>query len=167
MAKQKALANITDELLFGLINVLVPEEPGQYVRPGSVADGAAWFNPQPDPPGVAILPDPRRARIVSRSVISTAVLALSSAANESEGLRGARSMLGAFIDDFCGTVPRRRLVLPPPWPRFDKKANALEVIVAGAQFHSASQALKDHPLGKDLADGAQRLLQAALQRLAR
>jgi hypothetical protein len=164
---QETAPTITNEILFGLINVLVSEQPGQYIRPSAIADGAAWMNPQPEPPGVGTQPDPRRTKAVSRSIISIAVLAMSSAQNEEDGLRSARAMLGAFIDDFSNTVSRRRLLLPPPWPRFDLKPNALDVIVAAAQFHSAAQAFKDHPLSQDLASGADRLLLAALHRLAR
>jgi len=92
---------------------------------------------------------------------------MSSAASEKDGLRNARGILAAFIDDFCCTVSRRRLLLPPPWPRFDKKPKGLNVIVAAAQYHSAALSLKDHPLSQDLAGGADRMLLAVLQRLAR
>lgn len=166
--KQKSEPVITNEILFGLINALIPEQPdGQFIRPIAAADGASWFNPQPDPPGVWTQPDPRRTKAVSRSIISMALLAISGAASEKEGLRSARGILEAFIDDFCGNASRRRLLLPPPWPRFDKRPNALDVIVGAAQFYSAAQALKDHPLSRDLADGADRLLVAALHRLKR
>jgi hypothetical protein len=166
--KEKKKAAISNEILFGLINALIPEQPdGQFIRPSALADGAAWFNPQPDPPAVWLQPDPRRTKAVCRSIISTAVLAMSSAANEKEGLRSARGVLEAFVDDFSGKGSRSRLLLPPPWPRFDKKPNALDVIIGAAQLHSAAQAFKDHPLSRDLANGADRLLGAALDKLRR
>jgi len=154
---------ITKELLFSLINALLPEQPGHFVRPGA-RDGEVWFNPQPDPPG-SLRQDPWRSVSASRTIISVAALATSGGANQEDGLPRSRAMLKAFVDDFCGTGPR--VLLPAPWPRFDLKPNALDIVIAAAQFHSAANALKDQPLGKDLADGAERLLQAAVQKLAR
>jgi len=166
--KQKSKPAITNDILFGLINALIPEQPdGQFIRPSAAADGASWFNPQPDPPVLWTQPDPRRTKAVCRSIISATFMAMSSAANGKDGLRSARGILGAFVDDFSDNASRRRLLLPPPWPRFDKKPNALDVVVAAAQLHSAAQAFKDHPLSHDLADGADRLLRAALHRLKR
>jgi hypothetical protein len=127
------------ETLFGLINALIPEQPdAHFIRRSAAADGASRFNPQPDPPQVWTQPNAGRTKAVSRSIISMALLTMSGAANEKEGLRSARGILEAFIDDFCGTS-RPRLLLPAPWLRFDKRPNAVDVIVAGAQFHSAAQ----------------------------
>jgi hypothetical protein len=155
---------ITKEILFGLVNVLVRDQPG-VIRAIASDEACAGFNPQPDPPG--IVHDPWRAVAVSRAIISLASLSMSSSADEANGIRASRRMLAAFVDDFCGTSAHRRpSPLPPPWPRFDLRPNALDMVIAAAQFHAASVALKDHPLSNDLATGADRLLAAALSRLA-
>jgi hypothetical protein len=155
---------ITKEILFGVINVLVRDQPGP-IRAIVSDEACAGFNPQPDPPGVGLVHDPWRAVAVSRAIISQAALSMSANANDEEGMRASRMMLGAFLDDFCDTGPQRRIPLPAPWPRFDLRPNALDVVIAAAQFHAASVALKDHPLSNDLANGADRLLEAALERL--
>ena len=85
--RQNSAPTITNEILFGLINVLIADPAAQHVRPSAAADGAAWLNPQPEPPGVGTQPEPRRAKEVSRSIISMAALAMSSAENEQAGLR--------------------------------------------------------------------------------
>ena len=74
-------------------------------------------------------------------------------------------MIAAFVDDFCGTAAPRFL-MPPPWARFELKPNALDLIVAAAQFHAAARSLTAHPLSAAISDGADRLLAAALAKLS-
>jgi hypothetical protein len=155
---------ITKEILFGVINVLVRDQPGP-IR-AFASDEACAFNPQPDPPASGLVHDPWRAVAVSRTIISMAALSMSASANEKDGIRASRKMLDAFLDDYCETGARRRIPLPPPSPRFDLRPNALDVVITAAQFYAASVALKDHPLSNDLARGADRLLDAALTKLA-
>jgi hypothetical protein len=160
----KAPPAVTNELLFGLINSLLPDQPGHLVRPGP--DGEVWFNPQPDPPVNVRQQDPWRAVAAARNMISTASVAMVAEANQEEGLVRARAILKAMLEDFVGKGTSR-IPLPPPWPRVDLRPNALDIVIAAAQFHSAATAMKEHPLRKDIAASAEHLLQAALQRLAR
>lgn len=153
---------MTKEILFGLINALVPDQPGQVVRPAP--GGEVWLNPQPLPPRAA-QQDAWRSVAVARAIISMAAFSMNAGRSRDEGMRSAHAMVEAFVDDFCGTGPS--VPLPHPWPRLDVKANALDVVIAAAQFHSASTALKDHPLSGSLAAGADRMLDAALRKLVR
>lgn len=156
---------ITKEILFGLIKVLVRDQPG-LIGANAADETYAGFDPQPDPPGTARLHPPWRAVAVSRTIISMAALSMNASANEKDGIRASRMILDAFVDDCCETGVQQRIPLPPPWPRFDLKPNAVDVVIAAAQFHAASVSLKHHPLSNDLAMGADRLLEAALKRLA-
>jgi hypothetical protein len=156
---------ITKEILFGLVNVLVRDQPGP-IRAIASAEECAGFNPQPDPPGRDLVHDPWRAVAVARTIISQAALSTGASADEKNGLDTSRTMLEVFIDDWCESGSQRRIPLPQPWPRFDLRPNALDVVIAASQFHAASVAMKDDPLSGDLAVGAERLLRAALARLA-
>jgi hypothetical protein len=95
-----------------------------------------------------------------------AALSKAAAADEETGLRTARSMLGVFVDNFCGAAPSRRFALPPPWPRSGTKPNAVDLLVAAAQFQAVANALKGQPIGEALAEGADRLLEVGLQQFA-
>jgi hypothetical protein len=158
-------AALSNDLLFGLINVLIPDASGVYTRP-SQGGGEVWLNPQPLPP-VAERPDPSRGANVSHTIISMASLTLRGAANEVDGLQTAKSMLNAFVEDFGGINKRPPMHLPPPWPRNGQRPNALDVIVAAAQFHAASKMLEGHALSAELQSGAEQLMKAALARLSR
>lgn len=157
---------ISEELLFGLVNVLVPNQPGHVVRPVG-PDGEVWLNPQPLPPHTSLTQDPWRAVAVTRTIVSAAALAVTTATDRELGIRAGRSTLDAFVDEFVGTQDRAPLPLPPPWPRLDVRPNALDLVVAAAQLHSASTVMGDYALSADLAASARRLLSAALERLAR
>jgi hypothetical protein len=94
--------------------------------------------------------------------------ALSSAAapDEEAGLLIARSTVAAFVDEFSGTAPSRRLPFPPPWPRSGASPNAVDLLVAAAQFQAVANSLQGHRVGELLGQNADRLLQVGLQRLA-
>jgi hypothetical protein len=81
------------------------------------------------------------------------------------GVALARDLIKEFVDDYCGSGPPRFL-MPPPWPRFDLKPNALDLIVAAAQFHSAA-ALSDHPLQEVFSVASDQLLKAGLAKIDR
>lgn len=157
---------ISKEILFGVVNVLVPDQPGHLIRRG-IPGSEVWLNPQPLPPREGPLQDPWRAVAVSRAIITTATLALSVAQNAEDGLRAARSTLDAFVDEFCSTGRLPRVPLPPPWPRVDVRPNALDLLIAAAQLDSASSALEDHPLSDELRSSAGRLFDAAIERISR
>ena len=164
---EKPAPPITKEILFELIDLMV--SAGAYSGGGIRAAGEAWLNPQPLPPrveGEARQPDPWRSAAVARQVISMAAISHAAAADQETGLRTARSILGVFIDDFCGTAPSRRFPLPPPWPRSGIKPTAVDLLVAAAQFHAVANALKGQPIAESLTQGADHLLQVGLRRFA-
>lgn len=156
---------ISKEILFTLIDLMVSSSA--HSGAGFRATGEAWLNPQPLPPvaGAATPhPDPWRAAAVARQIISMAALARAAAADNEAGLKTARSMLGAFVDDFCGTGAPRRIPLPPPWPRSGVKPNHIDLLVAAAQFHAVGNALKGEPIATALAELSDRLLDVGLKR---
>src|SRR5262249_52619619 len=156
---------ITKEILYDLVDMLVSASAyaGGGIRSGG---GEAWLNPQPLPPMPATelrQPDLWRSAAVARQVISMAAVS-QAATDEETGLHRARSILGVFLDDFCGTGPSRRFPLPPPWPRSGIKPTAVDLLVAAAQFQAVANTLKGHPMAESLAHGADRLLEVGLQR---
>ncbi len=157
---------ITKEVLFEIIDPMV--SASAHAGEGIRSAGEAWLNPQPEPPGPETLhPAPWRSAAVARQVISMAALSRAAAVDEEAGMRAARSMLDVFVDDFCGTSRSRRFPLPPPWPRSGIKPNALDLLVAAAQFQALANALEGEPIAPSLAEGADRLLEVGLRRFAR
>jgi hypothetical protein len=126
------------------------------------------LNPQPLPPH----PDPWRAALLARAVIDQAVALyrsaemLSSGEQSERAFEAARSYIREFVDETCGTVPRR-WPLPWPWPLKSDIAqhNPLDLLVAGAQFQKAADAITDSPLHADLTAAADQLFEAGLRRL--
>lgn len=153
---------LTKELLLGLINVLLADRRTGGSRP-TVGDGLNWLNPQPIPPRELPNIDPARSIQGVLQAISLASFAIAEG-EERGGTKRGQELLAAFVDDLCGkSAPM--MLLPPPWPRFDLKPNALDLVVASAQFHSAATSLRDHPLQASLSKCADRLLEAALAKL--
>jgi hypothetical protein len=103
---------------------------------------------------------------VARQVISMAALSSAAASDEESGLRMAQSMLDAFVDEFSATAPSRRLPFPPPWPRSGVRPNAVDLLVAAAQFQAVATSLQGQRIGEVLGQKADRLLQVGLQRLS-
>lgn len=155
---------ITKGILYKLIDLMLSASAhsgGVGVRTA----GEVWLNPQPIPPDDVERPHPEPwcSAVVARQVISMTALSLAAEADEERGLRIARSILGAFIDDFC-SVSSSRFPLPPPWPRSGAKPKAVDLLVAAAQFEAVANALKGQPIAKSLAEGADRLLEVGLRR---
>jgi hypothetical protein len=74
------------------------------------------------------------------------------------------SQIREFVDEFCGTRPPR---WPRPWPL---KWNAddlqpLDLLIAGAQFQKAADAMESNRLQTDFSDAADQLIQTGLDRL--
>ena len=158
-------AAVSKEVLFSLIDLMVSSSA--HSGGGFRATGEAWLNPQPLPPlpaANAVHPEPWRAAAVARQIISMASLARAAAADETAGLKTARAMLAAFVDDFCGTGAPRRIPLPPPWPRSGVKPNHIDLLVAAAQFHAVGNGLKGEAIAATLAELSDRLLEVGLQR---
>jgi hypothetical protein len=158
---------ITKEALFRLIDLMV--SASAHAGEGMRAAGEAWLNPQPLPPRTGVEtphPEPWRSAAVARQIISMAALHNAAAPDEETGLRLAQSMLSTFVDEFCATAASRRLPFPPPWPRSGTSPNAVDLLVAAAQFQAVGNALQGQRVGELLRQNADRLLQVGLQRLA-
>lgn len=72
-----------------------------------------------------------------------------------------------LVDDWCGTRPHPR---PYPWPwgpiiRGTDKLPPIELIVAGAQFQKAADALDSSVLREAFQEAANRLLKTGVSRL--
>ena len=85
----------------------------------------------------------------------------------SEGtIETIRRHIREFVDDYCGTGPRR---WPLPWPfplGFDPaELNPIDLLIAGAQFQKAADSVAEGPLQADYSAAADRLLKTGLQRL--
>ena len=127
----------------------------------------ARLNPQPLPPK-----GHWRPTSVARLTIARA-LALHEAADVLASDGGERAMgriqrnVGELVDDWCGTRPHPR---PYPWPwgplvRGTEELQPIELIVAGAQFQKAADALEGSALREIFQGAAGRLLETGLARL--
>jgi len=159
---------ISKEALFEVINFLATDlrAPTQIGRPTGDSN-PSWLNPQPLPPMPASISpaEPWKAPAVSRYVIRMTAMARAAATNEEDGMRAARAVMNAFIDDFCGTVPGSDFKLPSGWPRIDVKPSGLDVLVAAARFHAAASTMPDDPMGSEFAAASDRLLGVGMQKL--
>ncbi len=127
--------------------------------------------PSPEPWGPH--PEPWLWAAVTRATISTHLNRLEAAGiiivsgDLEHAIRSTGESLVAFVDDICGTPPRPR-PFPPPWgPVLDPETlHPLNLIVAGAQFQKAADALGDHPLHDTFEESAERLLSTGIARLS-
>jgi hypothetical protein len=113
-------------------------------------------------------PIPWLARMVIDRIVAEYQFAeVAAGARRSEGaLEGVRIRISEFVDDFCGTRPPR-WPLPWPWPpKLDPaQIRSLDLLMAGAQFQRAADAMADNPLQADFTAAADRLLETGLKRL--
>jgi hypothetical protein len=77
--------------------------------------------------------------------------------------RGIARQVGEVVDDWCATPPRRRW--PLPWPPPVAELRPLDLLLAGAQFQRAANALDEHPLHDGFEAAADQLFAAGLERL--
>jgi hypothetical protein len=125
------------------------------------------LNPQPLPPK-----GHWRSANAARTIIAQALnLQELSEAFASDG--GERTLgviqrkVSEFVDDWCGTQPHPK---PFPWPwgpivRGTEELQPIELIVAGAQFQKAADALEGNALQESFEGAADRLLQTGVSRL--
>jgi hypothetical protein len=179
---QAALVKLLDDMLYPN-----PDDPGPYGPIGPIIRWAlsdlSWvlLNPQPLPPVAGPgpqpwyfgpVPDPWRSAFLARTVIDRAVAhyQFAEASAGREQLERTTATIGAqlreFVDDYCGTRPPR---WPRPWPwppHFDAaQLRALDLLVAGAQFHKAADVAPDSPLHAEFSAAAEQLFEAGLRRL--
>jgi hypothetical protein len=91
-----------------------------------------------------------------------------------KALESGRSYLRGVVDDFCGSEgPGWPSHFPlPPWPDPDPspglrpdefKLDPVDLLIIGAQFQQAADALARNPLRSDLEEAADRLLEEGLR----
>jgi hypothetical protein len=117
-------------------------------------------------------PEPWRSALVARAVIDRAVTQYQFAEGWIGAEQSARlteavgSQVREFVDDYCGTGPRR---WPWPWPSpptFDPaQLHPLELLVAGAQFQMAADAGANGPLQSVFSSAADRLFETGLRQM--
>lgn len=153
----------------------------------------AMLNPQPLPPVNGPSPDPWRSMAASRltagpqpepwhsmltaltarMVIDGAVARIRGAENagmdeQSERVyNSVRASIREFVDDWCGTPPRR---WPRPWPwpltMNGYTPDPVDLIAAGAQFHLAAAAVDEGTLQEEFGAAANRLFETGLGMLS-
>jgi hypothetical protein len=153
-----------------------PDSPiGPIIRWSWVA-----LNPQPLPPVASPVPDPWRlagafsqpwrAALLARTsidrLIAAAQFAEIAAGAAEAGQDAIRKRIAQLVDDFCGNRPPR---WPFPWP-WPPKPDAdhlgpVELVVIGAQFQKAADAMVDNPLHADFSAAADQLLETGLERM--
>jgi hypothetical protein len=126
------------------------------------------LNPQPLPPR-----GHWRAASAARTIIAQALnlheVSEALASDGGERAVGAiQSKVSEFVDDWCGTNTRPK---PFPWPwgpivRGTEELQPIELIVAGAQFQKAADALEGNAALQESFEGAaDRLLRTGVSRL--
>jgi len=160
------------ELLWSMLNPQpLPPIAGPFPEPWR---RLAWvlLNPQPLPPRIGPHPEPWRSALLARAVIDNAVAQyrrtemMTSGAEPEMAAEAARTSVREFVDDYCGNVPPR---WPRPWPwpltADPTPRDPMELLVAGAQFQRASEAVAGTPLQEDFAAAADQLFEIGLRRL--
>ena len=110
MSKLVSLVSILGRINPAIYDVIFPHGPIVFHRAGFSQPGvsaASDLNPQPLPPKDQLLV---AAASVARDVAFAALAA------EAAGTGGGARVIGAAIDDWCGTVPRVPFPWPRPWP---------------------------------------------------
>jgi hypothetical protein len=126
------------------------------------------LNPQPLPPR-GHWRAANAARTIIAQVLNLHEVSEALASDGGERARGViQSKVSEFVDDWCGTHTRPK---PFPWPwgpivRGTEELQPIELIVAGAQFQKAADALEGNAALQESFEGAaDRLLQTGVSRL--
>jgi hypothetical protein len=93
---------------------------------------AVTLNPQPLPPRIAF------AASFAEEIVDRAALL------QEAGGRAGSGYVTRFIDDYCGTPPRRRW--PFPWPPKDDRINPLDLVTIGVTFQNLARTLENEDL---------------------
>ena len=127
------------------------------------------LNPQPLPPRRGHWRAANAARTIIAQVLNLHEVSEALASDGGEQAVGMiQSKVSEFVDDWCGTGTRPK---PFPWPwgpivRGTEELQPIELIVAGAQFQKAADALEGNAALQESFEGAaDRLLQTGVSRL--
>jgi hypothetical protein len=108
MSKLVSLVSILGRINPAIFDAIFPHGPivfhGGFSR---LSAAASDLNPQPLPPKEQLL-------VASAAVARD--IAFAALAAEAVGTGGGARVIGAAIDDWCGTVPRVPIPWPRPWP---------------------------------------------------
>lgn len=174
---------LSKSLLVRLLDAGLPrdDDPGPWGPFGPIMRFAlrdwSWvmLNPQPLPPDppperwrFGPQPEPWHAAFLARQVIARLVAEAQFgevAAGGSGSGQGevVHAHVFEFVDDFCGTRPPR-WPRPWPWPP-TRDPRGLDLLMAGAQFQKAADAMGDNPLQADFAAAADRFFSVGLERM--
>jgi hypothetical protein len=181
--------NLSKTSLIALLDSL-PHDPSDPIDPDNPTNPVilwalrhvAWLNPQPLPPLAGPQPDPwRLARpspqpwraaalgrtAIDRLVTEARLAEVTTDVGRAETGHGAvRTRIAQLVDEFCGNRPPR-WPLPWPWPpKLDlAQLRPLDLLVIGAQFQKAADAMVENPLQADFSAAADQLLETGLSRL--
>jgi hypothetical protein len=163
----RALAKLVERHM-----MTMPEEEAE--RGPSGPPGPDYGGPDPFEP-LRLNPQPRpslrRSALAARTAIARALASHESAEALADdgGDRAVGRIQGRvsdLVEDWCGTRPPR----PYPWPwgpvlRGTDELTPADLLVAGAQFQKAAEALEGHSLRQMFQDAADRLLEQGAARL--
>lgn len=144
---------------------------GPVPDPWRLRVGSGVFGPSPQPwrtaYDAAFGPGPQPWRLVraARSLIEHAIAQhqWAQVLTGGQATEAIVRQVHEVVDDWCGTVPFRRW--PFPWPTPDRGSSSLELLLAGAQFQRAADALGEHDLQRAFAGAADALFETGLRRL--
>ena len=151
----------------GDIDILLRLNPQPL--PPDPGDVLLRLNPQPLPPRRGHWRAANAARTIIAQVLNLHEVSEALASDGGEQAVGMiQSKVSDFVDDWCGTDTRPK---PFPWPwgpivRGTEELQPIELIVAGAQFQKAADALEGNAALQESFEGAaDRLLQTGVSRL--
>jgi hypothetical protein len=150
---------------------LVALNPSKLVGPEVFRPRLQPWGPSSEPWGTH--PEPWRSIAATRAAIDRALGLMEMAGiiivsgDIDRAVELASAIVSRFVDEFCGTPPRKG-PFPGPWgPVLDTETlHPLNLVIAGIQCQKASDALGLHPLQSAINDAADRLLETGLGRLA-
>jgi hypothetical protein len=177
---------LSKALLVRLLDAGLPrdDDPGPYGPLGPIMRliwrDLSWvmLNPQPLPPDpppdlwrFGPLPDPWRATLFARQTIDRLVTearfgeVAAGSVQADQVIEVVRAHVFEFVDDFCGNRPPR-WPRPGAWPP-TRNPGGLDLLLAGAQFQKAADAMSDNPLRADFSAAADRFFSIGLERMQR
>ncbi|MEY2934985.1 MAG: hypothetical protein RL033_5734 [Pseudomonadota bacterium] len=134
-------------------------------RRTSVLDEVA-LNPQPLPPRFAFLQAAART-LSSRAELLQELADSTQRADERQGIIIVGGYVSRFSDDWCGSSFRLRWPFPGPRPRwFTAELDGTDLIVIASELEQAARESASPELGRALADGSSRFVEAGLSKLS-
>jgi hypothetical protein len=155
---------LTQSALANLLNLFNPNpDDSEPIGPGGPVIHLPYFRFEPEPV-------PWRSARIARTAIDRGLAQFQTAELITDGNLTERMIsaigggISSFVDYYCGNSR------PPkwggPWPKRDaNQLRPIDLLVAGAQFELAAEALSDHPLQGAYSAAADQLFEAGLQQV--